>query len=256
MARGLAGGMTDYSHQSLDDIITDLEDEKRNAEAFRDLIKGNIEKSKANSYWQTTVPQDFTNIVAYALRFYETTIGELEEISQEIKTSVKDHHVTRLRKIANVASKINVDIGKIWGNDYRNKQYGNADFRIVESIYADTRDMSVNLLDIDNMGHRLLDYVGKEPIQKMKQNNPWISGSFYLVLAVVLLAVLATIAKLIHWALLPIIFIGGILLVISIGVLQLRNDDRISDKSFSSLLKQVINQLPLLKILKKPKKDD
>lgn len=255
MARCVIGGMTDYSHQSLDDIVADLDNERKNAEGFRDAIKASLEKSKANSYWQKQVPSDFADIVAYSLRFYDTTITELAEISKEIKTTVKDHHVKRLKNIADVAMKINTNIGQIWGNGYRNKQYGNPDFQVVEKIYCDTRDMAVNLLDIDNMAHRLQDYLGKEPIQEMRKNNPWISGSFYLFGAVVLLSILAVLTKMIHWAFIPIVVIGGILLVIIIGLLQLRNDDMISDKSFSALLKQVIQQLPLLKIIKKPKND-
>jgi len=47
MAKGLFGGMTDYSHQSFDDIIEDLDHEFRNISAFIDAI----ETMTANNGW-------------------------------------------------------------------------------------------------------------------------------------------------------------------------------------------------------------
>lgn len=80
-----------------------------------------------------------------------------------------------------------------------------------------------------------------------QKNNPWISGSFYLFLAVVVIAGLAVISNSIHWTLLPIIIIGGILLIGVIGAFQLKNDDKIGDASFIKLMTETYKRLPLLK---------
>ena len=45
---------------------------------------------------------------------------------------------------------------------------------------------------------------------------------------------------------LAIILVAGILFVPLIGVLQLRQDDRLSQESFVELVKLVIGQLPLI----------
>lgn len=246
MAKGLLGGMTDYNHQSFEDMIGDLKSERRNTSLFLEKIKNNVEKANANSYWDNLVPFNFKNIVAYSIRHYSTAISEFDDITNDIQYEVEDHHINRLKKIAEVAREINIDIGKIWHQDYRDKEYGNSDFSIVERVYCDTRDMAVNLLDVSNIAHRLQDFIGKKHL-KMKKNNPWISGSFYLFVAVVVIAGLAAISHTVSWVVFPIILIGGILVIALIGILQLRNDDQITDKSFFSLIVETYKRLPLLK---------
>jgi hypothetical protein len=113
-----------------------------------------------NHYWDN-VPSNFIQEVLYSLRHYKTTQEELTEIANEINVEVKEHHIKRLQKIASVASEINRDIGKIWHQQYDDKDYDNSTFRIVERIYCETRDMAVNLLDMSNIAERLNDYVGK-----------------------------------------------------------------------------------------------
>ena len=105
--------------------------------------------------------------------------------------------------------------------------------------------MAVNLLDISNIAERLKDYIGKTRFS-MKKNNPWISGSFYLFLAVIIIVALAVLSQSVHWMLFPIIIIGGVLLIGLIGILQLKNDDKITDKSFVSLIKETYKRLPLI----------
>ena len=77
-------------------------------------------------------------------------------------------------------------------------------------------------------------------------NNPWGSGSFYLVAAVVVIVVLLVVAKLLSiWAL-PLVIIGAILVISIVGALQLRNDDRLKDESFVKLMGLSFRYLPLL----------
>jgi len=78
----------------------------------------------------------------------------------------------------------------------------------------------------------------------MKKNNPWISGSFYLFVAIIILVLIAILSQNIPWYILPII-IGGILIIGIIGALQLKNDDKLSDKSFVKLMTETFKNLPL-----------
>ena len=162
MAKDLIGGMTDYSHQSFDDIIKDLDHEFRNISAFIDAIEKNINSLQDSGYWQDRVLYDFKTIVDYSLKHYKTSQKELEEIKDEIQKEVQVHHCKRLGRISSVAHDINIDIGKIWHQEYHNKEYGKSEFNLVETIYADTRDMAVNLLDISNVSERLKDFIGKK----------------------------------------------------------------------------------------------
>lgn len=81
---------------------------------------------------------------------------------------------------------------------------------------------------------------------EMKKNNPWISGSFYLFVAVIAITGLAVISKNVHWTLLPITIIGGILFVGIIGAFQLKNDDKLKEESFLKLVGETYKRLPLL----------
>ena len=63
------------------------------------------------------------------------------------------------------------------------------------------------------------------------------------------LALLAMLARFTDWYILPLIISGGALFVLLVGVLQLRQDDRIPDKTFITLTKLVVRQLPGLKKL-------
>lgn len=250
MAKSLLAGMTDYNHQSFDDILDDLVKERQNTNAFRNQIQENVETLTNKGYWDDSVPFDFRNITAYSLKHYNTVISELTDIHDGLQNEVQQNHILRLRKIATVAQEINVDIGRIWHQEYNLKDYENADFRVVERIYCDTRDMAVNLLDIQNVAERLNDFVGKKN-PKMERNNPWISGSFYLTATVVVVSALGVLSSTVAWYLLPIVLIAGILIVGLVGILQLKNDDRISDKSFTALIKETYRRLPLLNQIKK-----
>lgn len=77
-------------------------------------------------------------------------------------------------------------------------------------------------------------------------NNPWISGSFYLVAVLVVLVGIAVAGHYLSIFALPAVLIGGLLLVITVGILQLRNDDRLAEKRFGELIAQVLKRLPLL----------
>jgi hypothetical protein len=251
MSKSCLGGMTDYSHQSFQDILDDIKDEKEQTIFFRNQILKNIDTLETNFYWQNNVPFDFKSIVTYAIRHYDTTIIELNDIYKDLNIEVKEHHIKRLERIGTVAFEINVNIGRTWHNQYNSKDYGNKNFRIVESIYIDTRNTVVNLLDMSNIAARLNDFIGKVN-PNIKKNNPWFSGSFYIVMAIIIFTGLAVLSNYVHWVLFPIIIIGGILIIFSVGTLQLKNDDRITDKSFRTLVIEICKRLPLIKnMLKK-----
>src|SRR5436190_18066054 len=138
MAKGLIAGGTDYSHQTFKDILNDLKSERKNVQFLISGIENNLKIIEDNGYWKSKVYVDFRHIVAYSLQHYKNTVDELSDIVKELKREVKEHHCTRLHKIAKVAEQINIDIGSIWNADYDEhcvKEYGTPNFIIVEEIY-------------------------------------------------------------------------------------------------------------------------
>jgi hypothetical protein len=81
------------------------------------------------------------------------------------------------------------------------------------------------------------------------KNNPWAAGSFYLVTTVIVLAALGALAKFIPWYTFPFILLGGVLVLSIVVASQLRNDERLSDKSFVKLMVDSLKYLPLIKNL-------
>lgn len=162
MAKGLAAGMTDYSHQSFKDILTDLVNERRHLAVTVEVLELGINTSNDTGYWTSHVPQIVRAKIAYTLKFCQTAIEEFDDIVSGIQTQVEEHHVNRLKDIAHTASEINRDIGSVWHGEYDAKDYGNPDFSLVEQMYFDGRDAAVNLLDIDNLAERLKVFVGKK----------------------------------------------------------------------------------------------
>jgi Leucine-rich repeat (LRR) protein len=88
--------------------------------------------------------------------------------------------------------------------------------------------------------------VMRESDETKKIRSAWANGSFYLFTFAVVIAGLGVLARTVPPYALGGILIAAIIFVPVIGALQLRQDDRLSEKSFLDLMKMVIGQLPLI----------
>ena len=76
--------------------------------------------------------------------------------------------------------------------------------------------------------------------------SPWFSGLFYLTTAATIVALLLVAGSILPvWAL-PAVIVGALLFLTAIGALQLRHDDRLAEKGFLTLMRLVLERLPLL----------
>ncbi len=76
--------------------------------------------------------------------------------------------------------------------------------------------------------------------------SAWANGSFYLFAVVIVLAALGVLAENVSPFVLPLLLIAGVILVPLLGALQLKMDERLSDKSFLDLVRMSLSQLPLI----------
>ena len=76
-----------------------------------------------------------------------------------------------------------------------------------------------------------------------RQASPWSAGSFYLAATVVMVAVLLTAARMLHPVVLPLVIVGAVVLVSVVGALQLRQDEKLAQKSFLQLMSLALAQL-------------
>lgn len=91
---------------------------------------------------------------------------------------------------------------------------------------------------------------------KTLRSNPWVSGSFYLTVVVVLLVVLLVMARTVSPWLLPVVLVAGVLLACVIGAFQLRNDDKLSERNFLQLMRMTFKELPLIRAFAKKTPED
>lgn len=161
MARAEIAGMTDYSHQSLDDILEDLGNWIESLHETQGAFHRIINELMENGYWDN-VFDGFQILIGYALKFHETAEKELKEILEEIiSDEIQSNHITRLKSISTTADKLNKRYGQVWHQEYKFKDYRNPNFKRVERLYARGRDM-VATLELSSLVVRLEDFIGKK----------------------------------------------------------------------------------------------
>jgi hypothetical protein len=84
-------------------------------------------------------------------------------------------------------------------------------------------------------------------MKKTKQPSPWVSGSFYLIVFLVVIAALSVVGHLIPLIGLPVIIAGGILALSVIGAFQMRQDEKLSQENFLKLMALSLKYLPWFK---------
>lgn len=165
MARSMIAGMTDYSNQSFEDMILDLEEWIQNLKEVAEALPRNVQRLKELQYWEKVDP-NFQGLVGYSIKFFETSIKEFSDIVKEIKQEVRVDHVTRIRGLCKTAIDLDFDYGRIWHQKYQDKEYGDTRFSLVEGLYQQGRLMAIDMRDLCNLADRINDFVGKKSEQK------------------------------------------------------------------------------------------
>ncbi|MCP4697068.1 MAG: GTPase [Gammaproteobacteria bacterium] len=105
--------------------------------------------------------------------------------------------------------------------------------------------------DVHYHGHQSGETVNSNTEEnKAVKNNPWTSGSFYLVNYAIILAGLTLAAYFTDGLIFPLVIIGALLSAGAVGALQLRNDEQLSQKNFLDLMKESYRRLLLLRASK------
>jgi len=161
MGRALFAGMTDYSHQSFEDLVEDLKAWINSLQDTQDLFRKNLDALQKSGYWDNVI-WNFKAHLAHTLKFFETSQKELGEILNDIRTNeVQQNHIVRLRSLATTAGELDARYGQIWHKEYRLKEYGNQNFALVERLYSEGRGMVQDMFDLQNVAIRLQDFVGR-----------------------------------------------------------------------------------------------
>lgn len=166
MAQSLFAGATEYEHQSLEDILTDIENWIELINKTKSICTVNIRELKETNYWNM-VYDDFKISITRALNHFDTVISDIKRISTGIKNdNIKSVHIKLLQQITKQSSENEKYISKSWHSTDRWKEYGNSNFIKVELLYTEIKGTVCTLLDASNMAMRLKDYMGDETQMK------------------------------------------------------------------------------------------
>ena len=173
MTRSMLAGMTDYRHQTFEDMLSDLQEWVNSLEQTISIMNENIEMLEEVGYWDE-VPYDFKATVEYSLTFYKTSVEEIKDMLLEFGKEVKSGHVVRIKKLSKVAWELNRRFGTDWNRNYGKKEYGKDEFKLVEKVYQEGRNMAADMLDLSNLAERLEDFVGTkgENVNQGKKRFP------------------------------------------------------------------------------------
>jgi hypothetical protein len=84
-------------------------------------------------------------------------------------------------------------------------------------------------------------------MKNSKPPSPWISGSFYLIVFLIIVAALAVVGRTIPIVALPVIIVGGLLALSVIGAFQMRQDEKLSQENFLKLMGLSLKSLLLFR---------
>ncbi|OFD90559.1 hypothetical protein BWGOE13_55260 [Bacillus mycoides] len=153
-------GTTDYSHQSLSDMFIDLEKWIKGITETQQLLHTTIDDLSQNGHW-SQCDFDFRSLCGYTIKFFDTAINDLKEVMDGIYTEIKEYHIKILFSLAKKAHEIYDHAKKVW-SEYSNKAYGDPIFKKIESLDYEICNMTGDMFDINNLAHRLGDFIGRK----------------------------------------------------------------------------------------------
>jgi hypothetical protein len=97
----------------------------------------------------------------------------------------------------------------------------------------EVQEVSLALMEQSKLRHRL--------------PNPWISGSFYLTVFLIVIVGLSVAGHLLPIFALPTVLVGGVIALSVVGALQMRHDEKLSEENFLKLMALSFKYLPWLR---------
>ena len=174
MAQGIIAGMTSYENQSLQNIIEDI----INWIQYSDDIKTEVTKKLSelkNFDFYHKIAYDYKVMINEIPTICQTNTDDLRRTLQAIQNNAVTSKIVELFRKVGLRAFENGDDNKRCFKSRENgywHDYGNAEFRVVEDIYAMFGDYCSSLWDIVNAASRLKDYINiSDEITTMKYEN-------------------------------------------------------------------------------------
>ena len=141
MTQGLFAGCTNYGSQTLSDIKIDVESWKKYTLEIKVLFEENILQLSKDIYWNSKVPFNFRVFCESIPKICDTFISDFAIILNDIdNNNITKRTINLMRNIASIAHENEEQSWRTYKEDSCWKEYGEANFRLVEELYSQGRD--------------------------------------------------------------------------------------------------------------------
>lgn len=176
--------MTSYGNQSIEDIKKDIKFWLQYTKDTKKFLEENIQILKENKYW-ANIPFNFKTTLYQGIKSQNTNMNDLDLILNAIlKDKISKREVDLMNTIGENAFNLNGEFGQTYKEDIGWHKYGDANFSIVEKLYAKGRDYFVTLQDASNISKRLNDYISTNPSTVNQNITQTINGSSNIIAGV------------------------------------------------------------------------
>lgn len=177
MAQGAFGGSSRYDNQSLKDIVEDINVWIRFCNETLSFFNDTIFKLKENTYYNQ-VPFDLKALFESTTRDLNTFINDFGAILKSVDDdAIHMREVKLLKNIGKYSIENNSTYGRVYRREVREwiggPDYNDPNFKAIERLYAEGRDLFITLMDASNAAERLKDYMNDkhQQIQKITVNG-------------------------------------------------------------------------------------
>lgn len=87
-------------------------------------------------------------------------------------------------------------------------------------------------------------YAQVRPEAQLLRQSPWVSGSFYATLFLIVISALLVTARVLPLWAIPVIMVCGLLGTSILGAFQLRHDEKLTERGFLRLMLVAVRALP------------
>ncbi len=100
--------------------------------------------------------------------------------------------------------------------------------------------------EVADVSRKLARLAATDRAEQRQMRSPWVTGSFYLAVLAVVFSVILVATQVVSAWVLPTALVAGLLFFMVVGAYQMRQDDKLSQKNFVSLMGDVLKQAALI----------
>ncbi|KRL95795.1 hypothetical protein ACUIJQ_06540 [Levilactobacillus hammesii] len=154
--------LTPYDEKSLDGIFSTLQDViERSKEVKQELIKGKAKLRHTSRF--NEVPSTYCLTISSSINLAGSFVYDLEIIAKVVASDrISDREVLLLSEIGANSSKMELEFGRSFKDEYRWRMDNDDTFSVAFGIYQMGRDFFIGMMEMGSLARRLRTYVKRD----------------------------------------------------------------------------------------------